>query len=163
VLRASYVLDLLAPHHENFSKRIVKTPKLHFLDTGLLCFLLGLRRAEDLRVHPLRGAVFETFVVAELRKLFLHRGQRPPLYFWRAAEGREVDALIDFGVRRLPVEVKAGETLAGDALRGLRSYLAVSGDTTGLLVYGGDETRPWGEILARSWWDLARPAGRPAA
>lgn len=152
ILRASYVVDLLAPHHANFSKRLVKSPKLFFLDTGLVCYLLGLRRPEDLRLHPLRGAVFETFVVSELRKLFLHRGRRPSLFFWRDSAGREVDALLDFGVRRVPVEVKAGETVARDAFRGLDHYLSLSGDETGVLIYGGGESYPRGRHLLRSWW-----------
>ena len=152
ILRASYVLDLLPPHHENFSKRLVKTPKLYLLDSGLLCHLLGIRDSAQIRVHPLRGAIFETFVYSELRKLFLHHGQRPPLFFWRDSNGREVDVVIDLGARRLPVEVKAGETVARDALRGLDRYVALSGDPGGVLVYAGDESYARGQHLLRAWW-----------
>jgi len=155
ILQASYVLDLLPPHHENFSKRIIKSPKLHFLDTGLLCYLLGLRKSADLAVHPLRGPIFETFVVAELRKCFFHQGERPRLSFWRDAAGREVDALLDFGTRRVPVEAKTGETVLRQAFRGLDHYLSLSGDETGVLVYGGPESFPRGRHLVRSWWHLA--------
>ena len=119
ILSASYIVTLLQPHFENFSRRLVKVPKLYFLDTGLMCALLGLRKPGDLRVHPLRGAVFETFVVSELTKLFLHHGERAPLFFWRDSNGREVDVLLDMGVSRVPVEAKAGETVAADAFRGL--------------------------------------------
>ena len=125
VLQASFIVLLLKPHHENFNKRLVKTPKLYFLDAGLLCHLLGLRRPEDVRLHPLRGAIFETFVVAELHKLFLHQGETAPLYFWRDAAGHEVDILIDLGTRRIPVEIKAGQTLAGDIFRGLEDRKSV--------------------------------------
>lgn len=152
VLQASYVLDLLTPHFENFSKRLVKTPKLHFLDTGLLCYLLRLRSPEDLHGHPLRGAIFETFLFTELKKLFLHRGERAPLYFFRDSNGREVDALIDLGTRRIPVEGKVGATVYPDALRGLQVYLELSGGTTGVLVYGGDDTYSRSGIIVRSWW-----------
>ena len=155
ILQASYVLDLLPPHHENFSKRLIKSPKLHFLDTGLLCYLLGLRRREDLAVHPLRGPIFETFLVAELRKLFLHRSERPRLYFWRDATGHEIDALLDFGTRRVPVEAKTGETVLRDSFRGLEHYLKLSGDETGVLFYGGPESFPRGRQVVRSWWHLA--------
>lgn len=158
ILQASYVLDLLPPHHENFSKRLIKSPKLHFLDTGLLCYLLGLRRSADLAVHPLRGPIFETFLVAELRKCFLHRGQRPRLHFWRDSAGREVDALLDFGTRRVPVEAKTAETVLREAFRGLDHYLSLSGDETGVLVYGGPESFPRGRHLVRSWWHLAGAA-----
>jgi hypothetical protein len=162
ILQASYVLELLPPHHENFSKRLIKTPKLHFLDTGLLCYLLGLRRPDDLALHPLRGAIFETFVVAELRKAFLHLGQRPRLFFWRDSAGREVDILLDLGTRRIPVEVKTSETVLRDAVRGLDRYLDLSGDPTGVLVYGGAESFERGRHVVRSWWGLAGSGGKEA-
>lgn len=78
ILSASYIVKLLQPHHERFTRRLVKAPKLYFLDTGLMCALLGVRSGEDLRTHPVRGSVFETFVVSELTKLFVHRGERAP-------------------------------------------------------------------------------------
>ena len=151
ILQASYILDLLRPHFENFSRRLIKSPKLYFNDTGLLCRLLGIRYPEDLRNHPLRGAIFETFVVSEMRKLYLHHGQLPPLYFWRDSNGREVDLIVDVGQRRIPIEIKSSETVAGDFLNGLDGYLALSGDPWGILVYGGQEAyqrrahriRPW--------------------
>jgi predicted AAA+ superfamily ATPase len=157
VLRASYVVTLLAPHHEDFGKRIVKTPKLYFLDTGLLCSLLGLRHATDLWDHPLRGALFETFVVAELTKLFAHNGERPRLFFWRDSHGTEVDVLMDLGRERVAVEVKSGSTVAGDAFRGLEAYARLrdagaDDPLATVLVYGGDE---WYERRGhdlRPWW-----------
>ena len=167
ILSASYIITLLQPHFESFSRRLVKTPKLYFLDTGLMCALLGMRRATDLRVHPLRGAVFETFVVSELVKLFFHHGERAPLYFWRDSNGREVDVLLDMGVSRVPVEATAGETVAADAFRGLETYekLAAAaaqrmiaegrlGYTTprSVLVYGGDEWYERRGHDVRPWW-----------
>ncbi len=83
VLEASFLITLLRPHHRNFGKRLTKSPKIYFLDPGLLCSLLGIRNADDLRVHASRGAVFESFVLAELVKAYAHRGRRPPVYFWR--------------------------------------------------------------------------------
>lgn len=139
VLQASYVIDILRPHFENFSRRLVKTPKLYFTDTGLLCRLLGIRSPRDLRNHPLRGAIFETFVVSEIRKLYLHHGARPPIYFWRDSNGREVDLLIDVGSRRIPVEIKSSKTVTADSLKGLDTYLGLSGHPWGVLVYGGAE------------------------
>lgn len=151
ILRASYVIDFLRPHHENFSKRLVKSPKLYFVDTGLLCHLLGIRGPGELTRHPLRGAIFENFVLSEIRKLYLHHGERPPIYFWRDSHGHEVDLLIDLGTRRVPVEVKSGSTVASDSLEGLDRYVAMSGDREGILVYGGESAyrrrahhvRPW--------------------
>ncbi len=151
ILRASYIVDLLTPHFENFSRRLIKSPKLYFTDTGLLCRLLGIRSPEDLRNHPLRGPIFETFIVSEMRKLYLHHGERPPLYFWRDSNGREVDLLVEVGQRRIPIEIKSSETVAGDFLKGLDRYLSLSGDPWGMLVNGGEDTyrrrfhwiRPW--------------------
>ncbi len=151
ILQASYVVVTLSPHFENFSRRLVKSPKLYFTDTGLLCRLLGIRTPDDLRNHPLRGAIFETFVVSEFHKLYLHHGQRPPLYFWRDSNGREIDLLVDAGGRRIPVEMKSAETVSRDSLKGLDLYLGLSGDRWGALVYGGGDSyqrrghwiRPW--------------------
>ena len=140
ILQASYVVDLLKPHFENFSRRLIKSPKLYFTDTGLLCRLLGIRSPKDLRNHPLRGAIFETFIVSEMRKLYLHHGQLPPLYFWRDSNGREVDILVDVGQRRIPVEIKSSQTVARDFLKGLDRYLALSSDSFGVLVNGGQDT-----------------------
>ncbi len=95
VLEASGVLILLRPHHANFRKRLVKSPKAYFLDTGLACFLLGLRSPRDVEGHPLHGALFETLVLSEVYKAFAHRGERPPLFFWRDRTGHE--ARIDRG------------------------------------------------------------------
>lgn len=150
VLRAGYIVDVVQPYHRNFQKRLVKSPKLFLVDPGLMCHLLGLRRAEDLRVHPLRGAVVETFVHSELRKLFLHHGERPPVYGWRDTR-REIDFVVDFGVRLVPIEVKAGETLGGDAFRGLHYFAKLTGDARGLVVYGGTESYPRGDFQVRGW------------
>lgn len=155
VLRAGYVLELVQPHHANFSKRLVKTPKLFFLDTGLLCHLLGVRGPEEIHRHPLRGALVETLVYCELRKLFLHHGERALLFFFRDSHGREVDFVVDFGLERVAVEVKAGETIAADAFRNLDYYTGLSGDAGGVLVYGGDESYVRGRHLARPWWAIS--------
>jgi hypothetical protein len=151
LLRTSYIVDLLQPHHRNFRKRLVKSPKLYFNDCGLMCRLLGIADAEQLRRHPLRGAVFETFAYSELKKVFVHHGERPPLSFWRDSRGREVDFLVDGGEVPLPVEVKSGRTVASDFFEGLDYYTSLSGGDGGLLIHGGDQTyercghgvRPW--------------------
>jgi predicted AAA+ superfamily ATPase len=152
ILRASYVLDLLQPFYENFSKRLIKSPKLYFLDTGLLCHLLGIRKAEDLRMHPLRGPIFENFAINEFQKLFLHNAQRPPLYFWRDSRGLEVDLILDMGARRIPVEIKSGETVAADFFDGLDQYIRLSHDPGGVLIYGGGESYMRRGHHVRPWW-----------
>ena len=156
VLQAAFVVYLLPPHHENFSKRLIKSPKLYFYDTGLLCYLLGLRSPEDLRVHPLRGAVFENFVFAELYKAFAHQGEEPPLYFWRDRTGHEVDFVMDLGVKLLPVEAKFSETVTRDQLRNLLYYLRVAGSRAdrGLLIYAGEKAFEREGIAVRPWFYL---------
>ena len=156
VLEASFVILLLRPHHENFGKRLIKTPKLHFLDTGLLCFLLGIRTAAELEVHSSRGAVFESFVVSELYKNFLHRGEQPGLYFWRSAAGHEVDALVELGGRRIPVEIKSAQTVASDFFAGLSYWRGLAADPGGraALVYGGNRYFRQGGTVVYPWFAL---------
>lgn len=153
VLEASYLVTLVRSHHANFKKRVVKTPKLVFLDTGLLCRLLGLRRVSDLSVHPLRGAVFESFVIGELVKVFLHHGERAPVYFWRDSHGREIDAVLDFAVSSVAVEAKSGVSVARDAFRTLDWYCSLSGGR-GVLAYGGDESYERLGHTVRAWHSL---------
>jgi predicted AAA+ superfamily ATPase len=116
ILQAGFIIHLLPPHHENFSKRIVKSPKLYFLDSGLLCYLLRIKEPKEVLFHAMRGAIFETFVMAELYKTFCHQGERPPLYFWRDRTGHEVDLVMDSGTTLIPIEIKSGETISNSFL-----------------------------------------------
>jgi len=152
ILRASYILYQLPPHHQNFSKRLIKSPKLYFVDTGLLCHLLGIRKPEDLQIHPLRGAIFENFVINEIQKVFLHNGERPPLYFWRDFRGMEVDLLIDLGTHRIPIEIKSGETVAADFFNSLDRYIQLSHDPGGMLIYAGQDSYMRRTHRIRPWW-----------
>lgn len=159
VLEASYILHLLQPHHRNFSKRLVKTPKLYFLDTGLACWLLGIQTPAQLDSHPQRGALFETWVVGELLKARCNRGLESNLYFWRDRSGHEVDVLIEEGNRLVPVEIKAGQTVARDYFRNLEHWKKLAGRASGKawLVYGGDkgQTRLGAEVVP--WAEVGRP------
>jgi hypothetical protein len=156
VLEASFVVLLLRPHHRNFGKRLIKSPKLYFLDTGLLCYLLGIRSADDLRHHAGRGSIFESFVLSELYKNFAHRGEVPELYFWRSAAGREIDLVVDLGARQIPVEVKSAETLADDFFDGLAYWrgLVGKGEAPAALVYGGDRALRRQGVVVYPWFVL---------
>lgn len=156
VLEASFVVVLLRPHHRNFGKRLVKTPKLYFLDTGLLCFLLRVRDPDELRQHAARGAIFESFVVSELYKNFAHRGEPPALYFWRDATGHEVDVLLDLGSRLIPLETKSGRTVAADFFDALVYWRTLSGQPEGpaALVYGGDRLFRQRGVVVYPWYAL---------
>lgn len=140
VLEASYIVYLLRPYHRNFGKRLVKMPKLYFLDTGLMAYLLGIRDADSLATHALRGALFETLVVSEWVKHKFNAGQAAELYFWRDSAGHEVDLLAPQGGRFTPVEIKSGATFSSDWAATLRKLSALFGDEAlpPGIVYGGE-------------------------
>jgi uncharacterized protein len=158
VLEASYIIYRLSPHHRNFSKRLIKRPKLYFYDSGLVARLLGIRSPEELRHHPLRGNLFESWVVSEVQKWRFHNRQPLPIHFWREHKGREIDLLIDTGNKVVAVEVKAGATINADFFRELEYYRnLVSGYLkASFVVYGGDQQQtrsknviiPWSNTMA---------------
>ena len=156
VLQASYVVSLLPPHHENFGKRLIKSPKLHFLDTGLAAFLIGVQDARHLSVHSARPALFETFVAAEFVKQRFNAGLRSNLFFWRDNIGTEIDILVEDGSGLFPIEIKSGGTLNEEFFDGLRRYLKYAGPRAAGagLVYGGDESYVRSGFSVRSWRDL---------
>ncbi len=157
ILQASYLIWLLPPYFRNFNKRIVKTPKLYFYDTGLACSLLGIQMPELLVQHPYRGAIFENFILNELLKQRFNRGQRSNMYFWREPSGKEIDVLIDDGLHIRPVEVKSGYTITSDWLKGLKYWnMLQSAENGGIVYYAGDEQQERsGGYEVRSWRSLA--------
>ncbi len=153
VLEASYVVFLLQPHHQNFGKRLVKTPKLYFVDTGLAAFLLGIRDPQHLSIHSARGALFENFVISELLKRRYNQGLPSNLFFWRNNAGDEIDLVIEQGEQLIPVEIKSGQTFTSDFLAGLQKWVRLAGETclAPRLVYGGDENMTRSGVLVQSW------------
>ncbi len=155
VLEATFVVFRLQPWSANLTTREVRSPKLYFWDTGLLCWLLGLRHASDLDLHPLRGAIFENMLAVEVHKQALHRGERPNWWFYRDAKGLEVDLLRVEGMQRLAVEVKSGATLQAEwsaALLKFRARLRERGEDTELaVVFGGEEAGSAKGVAARPW------------
>jgi len=142
ILEASFIVFLLRPHYKNFSKRLIKSPKLYFLDTGLLSYLLRIRSAEVIRIHALYGSIFESYVISELLNNYLNHGQEHAIYFWRDSTGNEIDVLIDEGENLTPMEIKAGQTVAADFFKGIRFWKKMSNDIEqrAALVYGGDKS-----------------------
>ncbi len=141
VLQSSDVVHLLQPYHRNFGKRLVKTPKLYFVDTGLACWLLGVRDASQLPLHPMRGALFENWVVTEHVKQRYNQGQPADLYFWRDNNGLEADLLYETGSGRIQtVEIKSGQTPTTDYIRVGKKFVSFVTDNaaTPQLIYGGD-------------------------
>lgn len=159
VLQASHLVTLLAPHHRNFGKRLVKTPKLYFLDSGLLCHLLRISGPDDLHANAMRGAVFETWVVGETLKHRHNLGLPPDLYFWRDNHGLEIDLVFEHRSRLHAVECKSGTTYSPSWLEPARRWRTLVGDAAAdpLLVYGGEEGHIGGDYEVLSWRNVGRP------
>jgi predicted AAA+ superfamily ATPase len=153
VLEASFLVMLLRPHHRNYNKRLIKSPKLYFLDTGLLCYLLRIRSPEDLHIHASRGAVFESLVLSELLKNYLHQGLEPDLYFWRDSTGHEVDVLVDRGSELVPMEIKSAMTVADDFFAGIKYWLRLARvpEAPAALIYGGERSFRRAGVTVYSW------------
>jgi predicted AAA+ superfamily ATPase len=153
VLEASYLVFLLRPHTVSFNKRLVKMPKLYFYDAGLATWLLGIRTPEQMETHPLRGNIFETFIIGELLKSRLNSGEKPAFFFWRDNNGNEVDLIIEQGTKLIPIEIKSGRTLTHESFAGLEKWRALAGTKAAgpALIYGGDESYKQKEIKVVSW------------
>lgn len=140
VLQAGFLVFLARPYFTNISKRLIKTPKLYFTDPGLAAWLIGIRNPGHLRSHPLRGALFENWVMTELAKASVHAGHRPRLGFLRDKEGHEVDAVIEGAGDFHLIEIKSGQTVPADALAGIqywRTRLESKKKVRSWLVHGG--------------------------
>lgn len=153
ILQTGFQAFLLQPYFENFNKRILKTPKLYFYDTGLACSLLGIQNREQLDTHFAKGALFENFIIVELMKQFFNKGIRPQFYFWRDSSGHEVDLLVDFGGMQFPIEIKSGRTLNSSFFDGLYYFNKVAGldPRNGYLIYGGKESQNRSRANVRPW------------
>lgn len=154
VLKASFIVTTLQPYYQNFNKRMIKSPKLYFIDTGLLCYLLGIRTHEELVSHSGRGAIFETFVVSELIKECFSMGTEPPLYYWRDSAGHEIDIVIGNGEKLYPIEIKSGATIASAMFNGLKWWQDLTGSESGALVYGGEDSYTRHGVKVLPWFNI---------
>ena len=160
VLETSYLVHRMPAWHLSVRKQVVKAPKLHFLDSGLACHLLGIREPEQLRHHPLRGAIFESWVVSELYKSCVHRGASPDLFHYREARGVEIDVLREAGARLDAIEIKSAATLTTEFfynLHRLADRLQAAGDRRTVnkyLVYGGETLQRRSDAAAIPWHEV---------
>lgn len=140
LLQASFIVYLLRPYHNNYNKRLTKTPKLYFIDTGLACALGGIENAKQLSTHPFKGHFFENLLVMEALKKRMNSGLQDNLFYWRDKTGNEVDLLMENAAGINAYEIKAGETISGDYFKGLQYYEGVEKKKVkSFLLYGGKE------------------------
>jgi len=155
VLEASYLIYLLRPHYRNFNKRLIKAPKLYFLDVGLAAWLLGIHTTEQMRFHAQRGAIFETFVVTEFLKGRFNQGLPANLFYWRDSKGLEIDLIREgeAGGELQAIEIKSGQTIASDFFSSLKRWGKLAGqeNSPAWLIYGGDTALTKENITIVPW------------
>ena len=153
VLEASYIIFRLEPHYKNFSKRLIKTPKLFFYDTGLACALLEIKSVSQVQDHYLRGGLIESLIVSEIFKHYYNEGDRPHnVFFWKNQSGNEVDCIIQKNNRLVPIEIKSSTTIVSDFFKGLTYWRELTGDVDpGYLIYGGLENQRRAQAIVVSW------------
>jgi len=147
VLEATYQIIILRPYYANVGKRLVKTPKVYFVDTGTLCNLAGLKDPEHAALGPMGGSIIETAVVSEIFKTMLNRGEEPRIHFWRTSTGTEVDIIVEHERKLVPIEVKLSSTPSPAMASGIKALKALLGDRVapGYLVHPGDVRLPLGD------------------
>ena len=158
ILESSYILYRLQPYHHNFNKRLVKSPKLYFYDTGVACSLLGIREEDQVQLHYMKGSLFENLIINEFIKRNFNRGENRLPYFWQDNHGKEIDCLLVNGDRVTPVEVKSGKTMSTSYFDNLKYWrsLADLPDDRGYVVYGGDQSMQTSSGALISWQNLDR-------
>ncbi|MEZ5031429.1 MAG: ATP-binding protein [Saprospiraceae bacterium] len=156
LLEAGFIIYFARPYHRNFAKRIVKTPKVYFHDTGLAAHLLGITSAADLTHHWTRGALFENLVMAETLKTFYNVGAQPPVYFWRDNKGLEIDLIVETGTGLTAVEIKSGTTVTPSFLTNLRKFDQIADiPLEKMIVYGGNDQVVLNDIQVIPWRNVS--------
>ncbi|MCB1142434.1 MAG: ATP-binding protein [Leptospiraceae bacterium] len=155
VLEASFIIKLIRPYYKNLNLRLIKSPKLFFLDTGLVCSLLGIKNSEHIKNHPLKGAIFETFIVSEIIKNRFNKGLKEDLYFLRDSKGHEIDLVFDSGMTCDLCEIKSSMTINKDFFKNIQYFSKMELPIKNkYIIYGGEEKRnqlkveilPWDRI-----------------
>lgn len=138
ILEASYLIFQLQPYYENFGKRYIKSPKIYFTDTGLVCRLLGIRSSEELKTHYLLGNLFENMMVSEIKKQMNITGHRHNLFFYRDSNQHEVDVIIDYALTQIPIEIKSSSTYSQEFSKGIKYWNSLphqKKQESGLIIY----------------------------
>lgn len=142
ILEASYITFRLQPYHNNFNKRLTKTPKLYFYDSGLVCYLLGITSPDQLSIHAMRGAIFEGYAISEIKKNIFNKGESNALYFWRDSNGVEVDCILESKGKTLAIEIKSTTTIRKDLFKHLKTWQKISNNpaSNSCLIYAGESS-----------------------
>lgn len=158
ILESSYILYRLQPYHRNFNKRLVKSPKLYFYDTGVACSLLGIREQEQVNSHYMKGSLFENLILNEFIKRSFNRGENQQPYYWQDNHGKEIDCLLVNGERVTAVEIKSGKTMSTSYFDNLKYWqsLASLPENQEYVVYGGDQSMQTSAGTLISWRNLNR-------
>ncbi len=158
ILESSYILYRLHPYHRNFNKRLVKSPKLYFYDTGVACSLLGIRKQDQISLHYLKGSLFENLILNEFIKRSYNRGEYLLPHFWQDNHGKEIDCILEDGNSVTAVEVKSGKTMSASYFDNLHFWLSLAEGmkVQGFVVYGGDQSMQTKHGLLVSWKELER-------
>ncbi len=158
ILESSYILYRLQPYHRNFNKRLIKSPKLYFYDTGVACSLLGIREQEQVNLHYMKGSLFENLILNEFIKRSFNRGENRQPYYWQDNHGKEIDCLLVNGEKVTAVEIKSGKTMSTSYFENLKYWrsLAALPESQEYVVYGGDQSMQTGAGILISWKNLDR-------
>jgi hypothetical protein len=151
LLEMSYIIFRLQPHHRNFNKRLIKSPKLYFYDTGIAANLLRLQSPDSLDMHFAKGALFENMVISELIKQVYNEGRQPHFYYWRDKSGHEIDLLIDQEDKLIPIEIKSGQTINSDYFKNLIYWQKLAHQDKSYVIYGGNEEQKRSASHVLSW------------
>lgn len=156
ILESSYILYRIQPYHKNFNKRLVKSPKLYFYDTGVACSLLGIREQNQINLHYMKGLLFENLILNEFMKSSFNRGENRQLYYWQDNHGKEIDCIFENGEKISAVEIKSGKTISTSYFDNLKYWKSLSDvpDNQGIVVYGGDQTMQTSNGALISWRNL---------
>ena len=158
ILESSYILYRLQPYHRNFNKRLIKSPKLYFYDTGVACSLLGIREQEQVNLHYMKGSLFENLILNEFIKRSFNRGENRQPYYWQDNHGKKIDCLLVNGERVTAVEIKSGKTMSTSYFENFNYWrsLAALPENQEFVVYGGDQSMQTGAGTLISWKNLDR-------
>jgi len=156
ILESSYIIFLLQPYHNNFSKRLIKSPKLYFYDTGIACSLLAIDSEKQIYSHYLKGGLFESLIISELLKYFFNLGRKPHIYFWRESHGNEIDCIIQSGSKIIPIEIKSGQTITPDYFKGINYWHTIDQSSPGYIIYGDTENYQLKQGNIVSWKSINR-------